>query len=143
MADVLENERDLWHSHLSAQEIVVVVAEFVVREMVPSVTPKSDLHLPYIGYYIEHLRARITVQQSLSLHELLSVLATLAFEGLMRLAQRLLIEQEQFTERVEREMALDVLFLVHDGRRQRLLVRLSLEDLFLDRSRRDEAIHET
>ena len=40
-------------------------------------------------------------------------------------------------------MALCVFLLVNDGRGQRLLVRLTLKDLFLDGTGRDEAIDET
>lgn len=61
----------------------------------------------------------------------------------MRLAERVLVEQEQLPERVEREMALRVLFLVYDAGRERLFVRLSLEDLLLDGTRGDEAVDET
>ncbi len=61
----------------------------------------------------------------------------------MRLAKRVLVEQEQFAERVQREMALDVFLLVHDRGGKRLFVCLSLEDLLLDRSSADEPVDET
>lgn len=51
----------------------------------------------------------------------------------MRLAERVLVEQEQLAQRVDREVAFCVLFLVDDGGRQCLFVCLSLEDLLLDR----------
>ena len=69
-------------------------------------------------------------------------LTPLTLEGLVRLANGVLLEQEQLAERVAREVALDVFLLVDDGRGQGLLVRLSLEDLLFDCPSRDKTIYE-
>lgn len=60
----------------------------------------------------------------------------------MRLTQRVLLEREQLPKHVSGEMALGIRELVDDGGRQRLLGRLPLEDLLLDRALRDEPVHE-
>lgn len=91
----------------------------------------------------QHVRARVSVQESRGLDELPPVSAPFALERLVRLTQRVLVEQEQLPERIEREVPLGVLFLVDDGGGERLLVRLPLEDLLLDRAGGDEAVYET
>ena len=88
------------------------------------------------------LRASVSVQQRRSFDELLPIFATLALECLVRLAERVLLELKQLPESVQREVSLNVLFLVHDRRRERLLVSLPLEDLLLNRTGRDKTIHE-
>ena len=60
----------------------------------------------------------------------------------MRLAKCIFVEQEQFPESVEGEVPLDIFLLVHDSRRERLLVGLSLEDLLLDGTCGDKPIDE-
>lgn len=90
----------------------------------------------------DDVRAGITVQKSRRLHRLLSILAPLAFERLVRLANRLFIEQEQLSQRVQGEMTLRVFLFVYDSRRKGLLGRLPLEDLFFDGAGGDEAVDE-
>lgn len=89
------------------------------------------------------LRASVSVQQRRSFDELLPIFATLALECLVRLAERVLLELKQLSESVQREVSLNVLFLVHDRRRERLLVSLPLEDLLLNSTRGDETVDET
>ena len=89
------------------------------------------------------LRASVSVQQRRSFDELLPIFATLALECLVRLAERVLLELKQLPESVQREVSLNVLFLVHDRRRERLLVSLPLEDLLLNSTRGDETVDET
>lgn len=60
----------------------------------------------------------------------------------MRLTECILVEQEQLPERVDREVALGVFFLVDDTRGQCLFVGLSLEDLLFDGPGADETIDE-
>ena len=52
----------------------------------------------------------------------------------MRVASRALVQFEQIAQISEREVPLDVLLVVHDARTQRLLVRLPLKNLLLDRA---------
>ena len=75
-------------------------------------------------------------------NRMLDVLASLALERLVLLAQCVLVKHEQFPECVDREVALGVLLFVHDGGGEGLLVCLSLEDLLLDRARGDEPVDE-
>ena len=89
------------------------------------------------------LRASVSVQQRRSFDELLPILATLALECLVRLAERVLLELKQLPESVQREVSLNVLLLVHDRRRERLLVSLPLEDLLLNSTRGDETVDKT
>lgn len=60
----------------------------------------------------------------------------------MRLTDRAFLELEQLPERVDGEVPLCILLLVDDARGERLLAGLPLEDLFLDRARRDKTINE-
>ena len=89
------------------------------------------------------LRASVSVQQRRSFDELLPIFATLALECLVRLAERVLLELKQLPESVQREVSLNVLLLVHDRRRERLLVSLPLEDLLLNSTRGDETVDKT
>lgn len=50
----------------------------------------------------------------------------------MRVAGRLLVEGEEFSQFAQREVALHVLLLVHHAAAQGFLVGLPLEDLLLD-----------
>ena len=68
--------------------------------------------------------------------------AAFAAERVVRVGARRRLELEQFAQRVEREVALDVFGRVDDAGREGLLVGLALEDLLLDRAGRDEAVHE-
>ena len=119
----------------------MIVLQFAVGEVVPS-SPRGQSHCMRVeGKY--DLRARVPIQQSSSLDELSPIPATFAFERLMRLAERILVEQEQLPERVEGEVAFHVLVLVDDRGREGLLIRLSLEDLLFDCASADEAVHKT
>lgn len=140
MADILEDEGHLWQPDLGAQKVVVIVLELLVRKMIP---PASNISANELDGEGKGLRAGVAIQQRLRLHCLSPVLAPLALKRLMRLAERVLVEQEQLAQRVDREVALRVLFLVDDGGGQRLLVCLSLEDLLLDRPGGDETVYET
>lgn len=90
----------------------------------------------------DDIRAGITVQKSRRLHRLFPILAPLAFERLVRLANCLFIEQEQLPQRVKGEMALRVFLFIYDSRRKGLLGRLPLENLLLDGAGGDEAVDE-
>ena len=119
----------------------MIIPELIVREVVPPISSYvRSCQTPATG---DHVRACIAVQQRLRLEELLAVLATLALECLVRLAEGLIVVLEQLPEVVAREEPLDVFLLVYDSRRQRLLLRLPLENLLLDCARRDESVHET
>ena len=90
----------------------------------------------------QNLRASIPIKHCLALHHLFTVFTSLAFERLMRLAQRILFELEQLPKHVYREMTFGIFLLIDDCRRQSLFGGLSLEDLLFDRSSRDEAVYE-
>ena len=87
--------------------------------------------------------ARISIQESRGFDGLSPVLASLAFEGIVGLAKRVLVELEKLSQRIDREVTFGILFLVDNGRGQGLLVGLSLEDLLFDCSCRNEAINKT
>ena len=87
-----------------------------------------------------NLRASISIKQGVRLDSLTTVLTSLTLERLMRLAERILVEQEQLPERVEGEVSFHVLVLVDDRGREGLLVRLPLEDLFCERKRSGSAL---
>jgi hypothetical protein len=106
-------------------------------------------HLKIIGldYYEvfkwgEYVRASITVKQRRRLDDLFAMLAALALEGLMRLALRVLIEQEQFPKGVDRKMTLCIFLFIYHSRGEGLLRSLTLEYLFFDSTSRNESIHE-
>jgi len=65
---------------------------------------------------------------------------TLAFKSVMGFAKCVLIELEKLSESVQRKVPFGVFLFVNDCGGQRLFVGLALEDLFFDRSCRDEAI---
>ena len=52
----------------------------------------------------------------------------------MCVASRALVQFEQIAQISEREVPLDILLVVDDARTQRLLVRLPLKNLLLDRA---------
>ena len=91
---------------------------------------------------MQNLRASITIKHRLALHHLLTVFTSLAFERLMRLAQRILFELEQLPKHVYREMALGVFLFIDDCGGQSLFGGLSLKDLLFNSSSRDEAVYE-
>ena len=90
----------------------------------------------------KHLRARVSIQQGATLGDLLPVLASFAFERVMRITYRVLVEREQLSQGLEREMSLCILFLVYHCGGQSLLRSLSLEDLFFDGPGRNESVDE-
>jgi len=57
----------------------------------------------------------------------LALLAPLAVEAVVRVAQRVLLEREEVLQVGRGEVPLDVRLLVHDAAAERLLVRLALE----------------
>jgi len=59
----------------------------------------------------------------------------------MCFAKRILLEQKQLSQRVDRKVTFGVLFLIYNRRRERLLGGLTLEDLFFDRPSGDEPIY--
>ncbi len=61
----------------------------------------------------------------------------------MRLTKRVLVEEEQLPESIEREVTFRIFLLVHHSRRQSLLISLPLKDLLLDRTGGDEPVDET
>ena len=94
MTDVLEYEGYLRQADLGPKQIVVVVLQFAVRKVIPPAT--LPFSVPLHGWNDEaNLRARITIQQRRSLHKLPAILAPLTLERLMRLAKRVLVEQEE------------------------------------------------
>ena len=94
MTDVLEHEGYLRQADLSPKQVVVVVLQFAVRKVIPpAILPFS---VPLHGWNDEaNLRARITIQQRRGLNELPAVLAPFALKRLVRLAKRVLVEQEE------------------------------------------------
>ena len=94
MADILEDVRDFWEPVLGAQEIVVVIIKLVIGIVIPSIDVSiSDSAAVALNI---HLRAGISIEQSLRFDKLLPILAPFTFECLMRLAQGVLLEEEQF-----------------------------------------------
>lgn len=94
MTNVLEDRRDVFFAGLLSNKQILNLSQWtalsIINEMVP--------------------RARITVEHSRSLDELCAVLATaLALECVMRIAAGLGLELEQFSERLEREVAFNIL----------------------------------
>ena len=81
-----------------------------------------------------HVRARVAVEQRRCFDELPAIFAPLALERLVRLAERLLVEEEELPQCVQREVPLGILLLVHNRGRECLLGRLPLKDLLLDRA---------
>ena len=143
VTDVLEHERHFRLAHFCPKEIVVVVLQFPIREMVPPVH-SSELATPHGSQSRNHhSRARVAVKQRGCFDELPAVPAPLALERLVRLAERVLLELKQLPEGVQREVSLNILLLVHDRRRERLLVSLPLEDLLLNSTRGDETVDKT
>ncbi len=88
------------------------------------------------------MRAGITVKQRCSLDDLFAVLAALALEGLVCLALRVLVEQEQFPEGVGRKMTFCVFLFVYHSGGESLLRGLTLEYLFFYSTCGNESIHE-
>ena len=75
----------------------MIILKFGIREMIP---PDYHEHLAcsYGGVYI---RACISIQKGRRLDHLFTILASLALEGLVRLAQRSLVELEKLTKGVD------------------------------------------
>jgi hypothetical protein len=88
----------------------------------------------------KHLRASISIEQCWGLGYLFSVLASFTLERLVRLTLRILVEQEQLPQIVQREMAFGIFFFIHHCRGQSLFVGLPLKYLFFDSAGRNETI---
>jgi len=58
------------------------------------------------------VRAGIAIEQGRRFNDLLAVLATLAFEGLVCLALRVFIEQKQLSESIGRKVTLCIFLFV-------------------------------
>ena len=89
------------------------------------------------------MRAGITIEQDRCFNHLFAMLAALALESFVRFALRVFIKQEQFSEGVDRKVALCVFLLIDYRRGKGLLGRLTLEYLFFYRARGYKAIDET
>jgi hypothetical protein len=90
----------------------------------------------------EYVRAGIAVKQGRSLDDLFAVLAALALEGLVCLALRMLVEQEQFPEGVDRKMTFCIFLFVHHSGGESLLRSLTLEYLFFYSTCGNEPVYE-
>ena len=88
------------------------------------------------------MRAGIAVKQGRGLDDLFAVLAALAFEGLVCLALRILVKQEQFSEGVGRKMSFCIFLFVYHGGGQSLLRSLTLEYFFFYGTCGNEPIYE-
>lgn len=126
VTDVLEQRTNIVFLRLLFKQMVLDPAHWTILAVICEVIP----------------RARITVQHSLRLDELPSIFAALALERVMRIAFRLGIVEEKLAQAVGREVTFDVFGAVDDATRERLLVRLTLKDLFLDRTGGNEAVYE-
>ena len=94
MTDKLENERNLRQSDFRSQQIIMIVLQLSIRKMIPSTC--------------------ITVQQRWRLDSLSPILASLAFKRIVGLAKGILVELEELSESVQREVPFCVFFLVDD-----------------------------
>jgi len=90
-------------------------------------------------------RTRVTVKHSRRFRHLSPIFlpTALTLERVVCVTRSVVAVLEQLAERVEREMAFNVFRAVDDARRQRLFVRLALEDFLFDGASGDEAVHET
>lgn len=90
----------------------MIVLKFGIREMIP---PDYNEHLTYPcgGVYI---RACIPIQKSRRLDHLFAILASLALEGLVCLAQRGLVELEKLAKGINRKVPLCIFLLIHYSR---------------------------
>ena len=125
MRDVLENKRDSVRVGLLLKQRVRELQEILVTlEMIPG--------------------RCITIRNLSRLFYLPSIHTSLALERLVCItALGRLVELEQLPQVLLREMTLNILILIHHTGRQRLLVRLTLENLFLNRSCRNESVDKT
>ena len=130
MADILKHSTNIIHP----------LARLLPQQKILN-APQRPL-LPIIHKMIP--RTRIAVQHGGGLEHLPAILlpTPLALERIMRIARRVISELEELAERIEREVALDVLGGVDHTRGQGLLVGLALEDLLFNGAGRDEAVHE-
>lgn len=92
MRDVLEDIRDLGLTQLRPKEIVVHLAQFRVREMVP---PGPLCQLIRQKSSSDDSRAGITVQQGGRFDKLLALSTSLALVRVVRVTQRFGVELEQ------------------------------------------------
>lgn len=140
MTNVLEDEGNLGVINLCAKKVVVVAFQLRVGKMIPT---RDVSQLSWLVIGPRHLRARVTIQQGATLNHLLPILASLAFKRVMRIANRVLIEREELSEGLEREMSLRILFLINHCGGQCLLGCLSLKDLLFNSSCGNETVDET
>ena len=127
MADILKNRTDRSGPDLLPQQKILDAGQGPLVALVDEMIPATG----------------VAIQHGGRLEELPAVgFAAFALEGVVGVAGGVRLELEQFAEGIDAEMALDVLGAVDDAGRERLLVALPLEDLLLDRARRDEAVDE-
>ena len=81
MTDKLEDKRNLRQSNFCPQQVIMIVLQLHVCKVIPS--------------------TRISIQQRRRLDGLFPVLASLAFESVMSLAKRVLVELEKLSESVD------------------------------------------
>ena len=86
---------------------------------------------------------RIAIKHRRSFDDLPPILASLAFESVMRIAVSIGLEVEQLLQPVQAEISFYVFDAVDDGRGERLFVRLALEDFLFDSPRDNEVVDET
>ena len=140
MANVLKDKGNFGQIDLGAKKVIMVALQFRVRKVIPAGIGVDQLPLLLLVW--KHLRARVSIQQGTTLDGLLPVLASFAFERVVRITYRVFIEREQLSQGLEREMPLCILFLVYHRGGQCLLRSLSLEDLFFDGPGRNESVDE-
>lgn len=132
-------------------------AKLGIWEMIPAVFGISTVQA--IPKSEQDLRAGVAIQHGWSLDELFAILAPLALVGIVRVADGLGVEVEELAQIILRKMPRSVFRLVHNARRQVLLLTsgkaldshhhhttkidnlLSLEDFFLDCTGRLESVH--
>ena len=100
MRDVLEHSTDILLSRLLPQQQILYLRHCTLIALIGEVIPS----------------ARVTVQQSRRLDHLPAVFAALALERVVCVTCRTGPILEQLTQRVEAEMAFDILSRVDDAR---------------------------
>ena len=140
MANVLKDKGNIGQINLRSKQVIMVALQLGVRKVIPARMGIGQLPGPLLAR--KHLRARVSVQQGATLDDLLPVLAALTFEGVVRITHRVLVEREELSEGLKREMSLCILFLVYNCGGQSLLGSLSLKDLLFDGSSRNKPVDE-
>ena len=117
MTNVLENSRNILFASLLPKKQILNLIKRPLLAGIDKMVPRTS----------------ITIQHSGSLDILQAVRPTsFALESVMGVAPSIWFELEEFSQRVEGEMTLDIFCGVHDTRREGLFVRLALEDLLFD-----------